>query len=982
MKYSAIIFTLFFPFFLFAQQNSVLSNGDWYKIFVEETGVYQITYDDLSAYGIDIENIDPQNLAIYGNPAGMLPESMEEPYYTDLQPLAIKVVGEEDGSFDPDDYILFYGQSPDTWELDEETENFHYLPNLYSDKTYYFLTVGDYQGKRMETQQSTEDDPTAFPDYYDLPLAHSEELVNPGKSGKRWLGEDFSVSDTLSFILNTEGKTLLSDSVYFHIVAAAKCSEVSELTININRELYKTIQLFASSDAYINYRLTSFDSICEAGGSDTRITFIFSRPNDSASAWIDYFELGFMGAKQLSGASQMSFRSVESTGPGEITEFSLDDENPAGLHVWNVTDPVNVKEVELNVGESSVSFRLPTDSLLEFHAFNGQSFLVPGFTGMVPDQNLHAMTIPDLLIVTYPDFMLQAIQIAAIHQETEGMSCAVVTPEEVYNEFSSGAKDITAIRNLVRYLYDLSGGESPSYLLLLGDASYDYKDRVAGNTDLVPTFESEISATVMNSFASDRYFGLQAMDDAYGSSPLPVGVGRIPAKNVDEANAVMNKLWAYQAPGALGVWKNEFMFIGDDGDANLHMKQADMLGDTLDVLAPVENNTKCYLDFYPRVTNENGHGYPEAKELIDEKMNTGVFYVNYTGHGWSTQLAEENVVNSESVDDWSNGNYLPLWVTASGGVVHFDDPDVVSLAEQILLKDDGGSIGFIGNTRPGFASANLALNMATLAALLEGEQDGNTVRLGDLMMRSEQHRSERWTLLGDPAMRIAFPRYNVYTTTLNGVEIGDFTDTIAPGDRITLEGLIKSKTDGAVQTGFNGTVYLKVYAPPYVRSTLGNQGTGVIDFTVQDSVLVESSSEVVNGAFEISVRLPSAYYESFGLLKLSWYADNSETDASGYYTGPVFGGEPNSVDEFQQLAGLIKVYPSPFTDQITIRMPEANTGTVSFSVYNMMGSEVYSGQIDGRLHQAQVNLTHLSKGLYMLNMSNSKFQKSFKVLKN
>jgi len=314
--------------------------------------------------------------------------------------------------------------------------------------------------------------------------------------------------------------------------------------------------------------------------------------------------------------------------------------------------------------------------------------------------------------------------------------------------------------------------------------------------------------------------------------------------------------------------------------------------------------------------------------------------------------------------------------------VHFDDPDVVSLAEQILLKDDGGSIGFIGNTRPGFASANLALNMATLAALLEGEQDGNTVRLGDLMMRSEQHRSERWTLLGDPAMRIAFPRYNVYTTTLNGVEIGDFTDTIAPGDRITLEGLIKSKTDGAVQTGFNGTVYLKVYAPPYVRSTLGNQGTGVIDFTVQDSVLVESSSEVVNGAFEISVRLPSAYYESFGLLKLSWYADNSETDASGYYTGPVFGGEPNSVDEFQQLAGLIKVYPSPFTDQITIRMPEAITGTVSFSVYNMMGSEVYSGQIDGRLHQAQVNLTHLSKGLYMLNMSNSKFQKSFKVLKN
>jgi hypothetical protein len=277
---------------------------------------------------------------------------------------------------------------------------------------------------------------------------------------------------------------------------------------------------------------------------------------------------------------------------------------------------------------------------------------------------------------------------------------------------------------------------------------------------------------------------------------------------------------------------------------------------------------------------------------------------------------------------------------------------------------------------------NLLLNLEVLTALLEAEYQGE-VRLGDLIKNtSSQFHSEKYNLLGDPALKLSIPEFNVFTTTLNGIDIEEFADTILPGERLNLEGLITSKEDGSVQLGFNGTVHLKVYAPSYMRSTLGSDGSPVMDVMLQDSVLAENTSEVVNGAFQIEVNLPADYYENIGLLKLSWYADNGQTDANGYYYGPVFGGEPSSINEADQLAALIKVYPSPFMDYLSIRLPEDLTDQVVFSVYNLLGTEVYAGQIDGRLHEVRVNLQHLSKGMYVLRLGNSEFLKSFKILKN
>lgn len=445
------------------------------------------------------------------------------------------------------------------------------------------------------------------------------------------------------------------------------------------------------------------------------------------------------------------------------------------------------------------------------------------------------------------------------------MTVSTYTTDQVYNEFSSGAQDVMAIRNFVRYLWEQSTDSKPEYLLLFGDASYDYLDRVENNTNFVPTYESWESANIVWSIATDDYLGLRSFNP--GSSPV-IGVGRIPVKSVEESIAVLEKIEAYNSSGALGNWKNEMMFIADDGDNNLHLKQADFLSNEADTNSPFFNQTKDYFDFFQRIETDDGPRYPEANALINSKMNEGVFYVNYTGHGGSEQLAQERVLSKEDLEQWSNMYNLPLWVVATSAIARYADPGSTSLGEAIFLKDGGGAIALIGSSRATFASANLAYNYFILSKIMD-ESLQNDLHFGDLTVSKPLGGSNdlKYILLGDPALRIRFPKYNVMTTMLNGIDIEDFSDTIAPGNYLTFKGQITSKEDGSPQTDFSGTVYLKVYAPPYLRSTLGNSDDPIMEVEVQDSVLTDGTAAIENGEFEITVVVPANYFEGYGNLK-------------------------------------------------------------------------------------------------------------------
>lgn len=979
MKKSALFILFLIPLFAFSQQNSVLSTGNWYKISVDETGIYKITYDDLTGYGIDPGQIDPRNIAIFGNPTGMLPEPMDKPYYTDLTEMAIRVIGEDDGFFDPEDYILFYGQSPVSWKYDPETKQFHHEMNLYTEQTFYFLTVQDNPGKRIPLQQSETLPQNAIIDTLDLLIYHEKELVNPGKTGKVWLGELFQEEPNHDFDVDLTGYDLYADGHQFNTVLAAKTHDTTYFTITVNNTVFAPVSMprISQNNPYKFYRTAEFDTTFNLDGNLLIVSYLFDPGNEEAKGWLDYFDMN-LKIRPVFAGDQMCFRSARNTGPGNISLYKLKSGHPETLTVWNVSDPLNVTNMGLTSEGDSVWFRIRNDELLEFCAFNGNTFYSPEFSGQVENQSLHSTLSPDLLIITHPDFLEQAGQLAAFHEENDGMTVGTFTTDQVYNEFSSGTQDVMAIRNFVRYLRAQSGDTKPAYLLLFGDASYDYLDRVEDNTNFVPTYESWESSNIVYSIATDDYFGLQSFDN--GSSPV-IAVGRLPVKSAEEANAVLDKIEAYDSPDALGKWKNEMMFVADDGDNNLHLNQADHLAAEADTNDPDFNTTKCYFDFYQLIQTEEGPRYPEVTATINEKTNEGVFYVNYTGHGGTEYMGTEQVLTKDDLNKWTNGNMLPLWVLATSDFARYDVPEFTSLGEEIILKAGGGAIALISTTRPTFASANFAYNMAILSKFTDQSLQGS-LRFGDLMIPNPIGGSNdlKFTLLGDPALKIRFPEFNVTTDKLNGVDIGDFSDTIPPGSFLTLTGQITDKEDGIIQTDFNGTVYLKVFAPPYMRETNGNNGSPITQVEVQDSVLIEGTSAVEHGKFEMQVLLRAKYYDNFGNLKLSWYAENGVTDANGYYNQLMFGGEPTAIAEGNKFLDGVKVYPTAFTDYLNVELPETGQ-SVTLRIYNTIGAEIYSGKSNSNGGIEQIHIPGLSKGIYILNVGMGTGSKNFKIFR-
>jgi len=979
MKKLALIIYLIAPFILLSQQSSVLSTGSWYKLAVENTGVYKISYADLENYGIDIVNIDPRNIAIYSNPSGMLPESLDDPFYTDLQQTAIQVIGENDGIFHPEDYILFFGQSPDIWKYNDESTQYHFDKSYFSKKTCYFLTIGEEPGKRIQIEYSSELEPTNIPLHYDMLIAHESELVNPGKTGRTWLGEDFAESDSLTFILNTEMTTQYGDSNYFNAQFAVNCSEVSNMSLKVNGNLVSTFVLPVTNpnDPYIHYKMRLFEVLIPAGGTNTAITFLYNKPNDSARVWLDFFEIKLKMKKELIGSDQMSFRINEGIALGEITQFTLIHNPAEDLSIWNVTDPLNIKNIELQIESSEASYRLITNSLLEFHAFNGYSYYSPEFSEEVTNQNIHATMSPDLIIITHSNFLEQADLLAQFHEQEDNFSTEVFTVEQIYNEFSTGTQDISAIRNFIRYLRELYENK-PSHVLLFGDASYDYLDRIENNSNYVPTYVTLESSNAVNSFVTDQYFGLKNLNDY---DQMQVAVGRLPVSNPEQANIVVNKIQSYYSNNTFGAWKNEILSIGDDGDNNLHMNQANGIAQIIDTNNPVFNISKIYLDFYDLIQTEEGPRYPEVNTIIEEKMNQGIFYVNYSGHGGREILAHEKILSHDDIENWTNSNNLPLWVLCSGDVAHFDDPEYTSLGESIFLKENGGAIALISSSRATFASSNFQYNSRIIEIFTNAELQDN-LRFGDLLMHSQEYMNDsKYVLLGDPALRIRFPEYNVMTTMLNGINVEEYFDTISPGSALDIQGQITSKDDGALQTGFTGTVYLKVFAPPYIRTTNGNQGTSIMDIMVQDSILTEGMTVVENGEFEILVQLPSYYYEEFGNIKLSWYADNGETDANGYFKELMFGGEPDAIYEESVLLEQIKVYPTIFSNNLTIETPSQDFHKLRCSLYNTAGLQVYENNLVNISGINTIELPNLNKGMYILRIDLDSGSKHYKLFR-
>lgn len=956
-------------------QNSVLASGNWYKISVQKTGVHRITYDDLLSYGINPGVINPKYIRIYGNGNGMLPEPVDSYCYDDLQEIAIYVFGEEDEVFDPGDYVLFYGEGSTEWVADEFTGCFEHLSNIYSDRTIYFINADLGLGKRIQEQYSTavpfNYTSNSFNDYW----VHEEEFENLMHSGREWFGESFDTVAQYSF----QAEIPLTDSiaVLFATRVAARSTVASNVDVNINDKWFLNLSVASAPPNSTVYARDKKDTLLFTT-SDTifNITFTYDQPNDSSIAWLDYFTLNVRRNLAFQ-TGQMNYRDWMSSGSGTVTKFKL--EHPTGnAWVWNITDPLNPLHVNHDYSGGYIEYNLETESLLEFTVFDGSEFFTPEFEGETDNQNLHGHEPVDLLIVAKDEFVAAAQQLADFRLSNDGISAWVVTPGQIYNEFSSGSQDVMAIRNFVKLIHQNTGGQQPEFLLLFGDGSYNYRDTTTGNSNLVPVWQSPQSLNWANSYCTDDLYVIFNNDNL-----LDIAVGRLPVRTVEEAEVMVQKLVEYGSnEDAYGSWRNEFCLVADDEDGNLHLECTENVAGIAETEAADFNLVKIYLDAYPQVTIGGEDFYPGVNEALTNKINDGVSIINFVGHGWYKTLAHEQIFTADDVQGLTNSTY-PFLYASTGDFGRFDDPEIYSLMDKALFLPGKGMIAVISPSRSTYAGINSQLQEAFYSTLFENP----ALALGKAFAEGKNNIvateiKRRSFLFSDPALRIATPMFNVVTEMINGQDVNLPLDTVHPGEQVVVSGII-TDWEGNPATGFNGLLHVKVYERIDTAYTHANDPNSYsVPFETRDSVLLEVETQVVNGTFEAEFSLPSFMFLYFGTLKISYYAEDFPEDATGHFSDLVVGGLTGLGKVSDPEDQFLTIFPTLISGEMHYRV-NRDVRELTLGFYDPAGNRVMTNTGDdlssGELYS--LDLSSLPSGFYIVKAEAGEYLQFQKIIR-
>lgn len=861
--------------------HSVLAEGNWYKIAVREAGVYKISAAMLTQMGIPAGS----QVRLFGNGGQMLAEDNAVPRADDLQEVALMIEDGGDGTIDAGDYILFYAPGPHTWQ--REGSSYRHQVNLYADSSIYFLNISP-DGLRIQTAAPAPS-PSIFTDTYDYRVFHENNLTNILSSGKEWLGESFGSEHTIPFTLPP-----LTDA---HVRFRAASRSTGSASFEVMGETFYPLPV--SGNIFETYA-TVVEGWIPASAAFSSVTV---RYQGSGSAWLDYLEVQGRSPLTIPSSSALLFRDASTV--GAVAAFRLSNAD-GQTQVWDVTDPIRPVKVTTTLNGSTLTFSRNCNVLHEFAAFSASAGLPePQYIGTVPNQDLHAQGPADMLIITTPELAPEAERLAAWHRSFQQLQVTVTTTGLIYNEFGSGSPDPSAIRDYVKMHYDRHGLR---YLLLFGDASYNYK----ANLLQVPTWQSDASLHGINTHMSDDFFGLLDDNDNINilqpASLLDVAIGRLPVKGPAEAAAVVNKIMRYHSPAGFGPWRSEMTFVADDEDSNLHLEDAETVSNIIFNEQPQYNIRKIYLDAYPQASASGGSRYPAVNEAIDNRMFNGTLVWNYTGHGSFSRLAEEAVLDETSLDNWRNANKLPLMITATCDFAPFDNPAFESLGEKLLLREDGGAIALMTTTRSVFAYANLVLNANYLRLAFQPGNGGRLPTLGEGAMQAKNFtystfadivNNRKFQLLGDPALPLAYPQWRVYTDSVNGQPAGTL-DTLNALGRYTLKGSVRDG-NGQIRGDYNGTVYITVFDKPVNRRTLGNDpGSSPAVYAQQDAVLFKGTDTVQHGRFTSTFIIPKDILQIDGTGKIAYYTFNEETDGSGVHSNITVAGTADDIAEDRQ----------------------------------------------------------------------------------
>ena len=904
VKKKYIIVYLFFLFSLGIHSqvvNSVLSEGNWFKFSVDTTGVFKIDKSFLQEIGISTNNLNPKKIHIYGNGGELLPESNGAFRYDDLQENALFVEGEEDNSFDANDYILFYAKGPHSWSVNTTSQEVTHKQNIYSDKAYYFITVNNEDGKRIQNAVPVSGTPvteiTTFNDY----IFYENETSNLFATGRRWLGEEFSLENQQTFEIPFPN-AVQNESLKIRVRSVGVSGLTSSMKVNVNsQELFSLNFLAISSDS----NNMASDRIGSENFSTTSSTVSVlldydNGGNPSARAYLDFIEIS--GKKQLiSDGLQFSFRNFSAANTSGIVEYQL--QNSQNIYqIWEVTDHTNVTMIA-NESSSSTnfSFKAVGGDLKEYIVVSENDYYTPETVSnaSIENQNLHALKDINYLIITTSEFLEQAQRIANYHIENSELTAKVVLLDEIYNEFSSGSRDITGIRDFIRHVYNTNSSDlnKLKFVCFFGDASYDYKDRIASNNNVVPVYLASESFNLASSYVTDDFFGMLEENEGTMSSnhSMDVATGRIPVSTQQQASEVVDKILRDYNLDSYGDWRNTITLVADDIDKDVDstiQSGVEIIADDIKENKPVFNVNKIYADSYVQQNSSGGERYPSVKSSITSAVETGTLVFDYFGHGGENGFAQERFLDVPQIKGFVNENTLPLFITVTCSFSRFDNPQRTSAGEFTFWNTRGGAASMITTTREVFISVGQAFNKRLIASLLQF--DNEELSISESLVKTKNNFSDRQKFFiyyfGDPVKKLAIPKPNVKITKMNGIEIAQSLDTLKALSKVRFEGVVTDNLDNTL-SDFNGNLSTTVFDKPIDKVTLDNDGFGIVNtFDSQESKLFRGLASVENGKFNFEFIVPRDVRVAYGNGKLSFYVSNNELDKAGFNNAIIVGG--------------------------------------------------------------------------------------------
>ena len=871
---------------------SVLNSGKWVKIQVAEDGIYKLTAADLKKMGFS--NLD--KVAVYGYGGWPLDEDFSTTYIDDVPEVAV---------WRSADYLLFYGKGPRKWEYSSSDKSFIHTNNPYSNYGYYFVSEKETTGRTMEKAASAAGatlQVTTFDDY----VLHEEELVSVNSSGRELYGESFTSTLSRDFTISVPGITNDEGKATLSFISRGN----GTITMNVDGNALISGSVSVPSDEYEVARELYRERAWMADKGETVKVNIGYSTTGHKNVHLNYFRLQMK--RQLKVYDNYTFfRSLSAR--GNASRFVIQGADASTL-VFDVTDGVNPQQMETSLNGTELSFSIPASaSLREFVVVKPSQIKAPVTVGEVANQNLHALPQQDMIIMAQPNFTTQAERLAEAHRTKDNLTVRVVTPESIYNEFSSGTPDATAYRRFMKMFYDrkTSEADAPKYLLLFGDGSFDNRKLTSAwksvdMSNMLLTYQTENSLS-SQSYVIDDYFGF--LDDADNKKSLQnkklcLGIGRFPIRTVEQATQMVDKVISYMENKNTGSWKNNLCFMADDGSntdgfMTEHMEFADQLAGYVESEHPEFLVNKLYYDAYKK--DMTAGTYPDVRSGLQKLLKDGLLLFNYTGHGGTTALSDEKVLTQTDINQFTY-THLPVWVTATCDFTRFDDLNT-SAGEDVFLNKSSGGIALFTTVRVAYSRPNFPINDNVIRNLFE-RNNGRRRTLGEVMQATKNTLSSVYKLgfclIGDPAVKMAYPEFGMKVTTVNGQSVDGNSISFKALEKITVEGEVLD-VSGQLVTDFTGIVNPTVKDSKVTVTCLKNSNkddSPAFTFTDYPNTIFIGNDSVRNGKFSFTFTVPKDISYSNLQGKMNLYAVDTESgnEAQGNFDNFIVGGTSDTAE--------------------------------------------------------------------------------------